>query len=73
MQHANGYQTLLKYARKHFYLIFSSFLEKLNQKRSLLVRSEILRVFVNTLTADDKYNDYLHYRESLVKHIKATI
>ena len=43
-------------APEKFYLIVSSFWKKLSVKTSLLVRSEILRLFVNTFTTDDKYS-----------------
>ena len=46
---------LLKSAQQQFYPIFSSFLDKLNWKTSPLVRSEILALFVSTLTTDDKH------------------
>ena len=36
----------------------------------LLVRSEILRLFVNTLTADDKYPYYSHYNENFTLPIE---
>ena len=54
-QRVNGSQTLLKAARQHFYFTFSSIWDKLSWKTSLLVTSEILRLFVNTMTADHKY------------------
>ena len=38
------------------YPLFSWIRGKLSWKKSALVRSEILRLFVNTLTADDKYS-----------------
>ena len=52
----NGFQTLLKSARHHYYPLFSSNRGKLSWKNSALVRSEILRLFVNILTTDDKYS-----------------
>ena len=53
-EHVNGSSTLLKYARKHFYLFDSSITDQLCWSMSLLVSSEILGMFVNTLTANDK-------------------
>ena len=47
-----------KSARKHFYLILLSLWDKLNCKTSLLVRSEILGLFVKTLTAGYMYSRY---------------
>ena len=55
-QRANGFQTLLKSARYHDYPIFPWFQDKLNGSKSSLVLSEIFRLFVNTLTPDDKYS-----------------
>ena len=52
----NGFQTLLKSARHYYYPFFSSILDKLSCKKSALVWCEILRLFVKTLTADDKYS-----------------
>ena len=46
---------MLKSGPQHFYLIVS-FLYKLILKTSLLVRTEILGLFVNRLTGDDKYS-----------------
>ena len=52
----NGFQTLLKSARHHYYPLFSSIRGKLSSKESALVRCEILRMFIKTLTADDNYS-----------------
>ena len=46
---------MLKSERYHYYFLFPSILGKLSCKKSASVWSEILRLFVNTLTADDKY------------------
>ena len=56
-ERVNGSQTLLKSARHHYYPLFSSIRGKLSCKKSSSVWYEILRVFVNALTADDKYSD----------------
>ena len=55
LQHVKGFQTLVKSAWQHFHHIFSSLWEKLIWKISPLVICEILGVFVNKLTVDDKY------------------
>ena len=55
-QPVNGFQTLLKLARHHYYPIFPCIWDILSWKKSALVWSEILRLFVNTLTADNKYS-----------------
>ena len=53
----NGFQTLLNSARHHYYALLSSIRGKLSCKKSPSVWYEILRLFVNTLTADNKYSD----------------
>ena len=55
-QHVKGSETLLKSARQNFCHIFWSFRKKISSKNSVLVVSEILRLFVNILTPDDKYS-----------------
>ena len=62
-QHLKVYQMLAKFASKHFYQVFSSFWGKLIWKNSPLVLGEILGVFVDTLSADAKYN--VEYYENL--------
>ena len=54
-QRVNGFQTLLKSARHHYFRTFAWIRDKLSSKKPVLVWSEILRLFVNTLTADGKY------------------
>ena len=60
MQFANerayGFQTLLKSARNHYYSLFSSIRGKLSSQKSPSVGYEILRLFVNALTADDQFS-----------------
>ena len=53
-QHCKGDQTLLKSEQHHLYDIYWSLWTQESWKKSLLVRWKILRMFVNTLTADDK-------------------
>ena len=55
-EYVNGFQTLLKSARHHHYPLFSSLPGKLVWKKSPSVWYKILRLFVNVLTADDKYS-----------------
>ena len=55
-QPVNGYQTLLKSARHYYYPIFQWIWDKLSWKKSALVRSKILGLFVNTLTAECTYS-----------------
>ena len=49
-------QTLLKSPRQHFYPNFQLIENKLSQKTSLRVRSEILGLFLDTLAADHTYS-----------------
>ena len=55
-QHVNVSERLLKSARQYFCHIFWSLWKKISSKNSVLVVSEILRLFVNILTPDDKYS-----------------
>ena len=55
-QRFNGFQTLLISAGHYYYLIFPWIWDILNWKKSLLVWFVILRLFVNSLTADNKFS-----------------
>ena len=55
-ERVNGFQTLLKSARHHYYPLFSSIRGKLSWKESPSVWYEILRLFVHAITADVKYS-----------------
>ena len=55
-QTVNGFETLLKSARHHYFAIIPRIRDILSWKKSALVTSEILRQFVKTLTPDDKYS-----------------
>ena len=55
-QRVNMFQTTLKDARHHYYPFFPWIPGKLNWKKSDLFWSYILRLFANTLIADDKYS-----------------
>ena len=50
------FQTLLQSGRHNYYPLFSAIPGKLSRKKSPSVRYKILRLFVNALTADDKYS-----------------
>ena len=54
-QSVHGSQTQLKSARQHFYPNFLLIQSKLSYKTSLLVRSEKLGLFGNTLAANHMY------------------
>ena len=55
-QHANGSQTLLRSVRNQFNRNLPLIWERRIRKRLVLVRSEFLGQFVNTLTADYMYS-----------------
>ena len=55
-QHVNGFQTPLKVARHHLYPLFPWISGKLSWKKTALLWSKILRLFADTLTADNKYS-----------------
>ena len=55
-QPVNQWETLLKSARHYYYPIFPWVWDKLSWKKSALVRSKILELFVNALTAEYKYS-----------------
>ena len=54
-QHCKRLQTLLKSERQKLYQIHRSLWKKLSYKKSLFGIGNILALFVNTLTADEKY------------------
>ena len=66
-QHGKGDQTRLKIERHQLYQIFWSLWRILSYKKSLLVICKVLKMFVNILTADDKY--FLLNRDNLRKPI----
>ena len=55
-QRVNGFQTTLKDARHYYYNFLPWIPGKLSWKKTALLWSKILRLFANTLTADDKYS-----------------
>ena len=55
-ERVNWFKTLQKSARHHYYPLSSSIRGKLSWKKSPSVWYEILRLFVNTWTAGDKYS-----------------
>ena len=60
--------TRLQSERQSLYDIYRSLWTKFNWKVSILVLCKILRLFVNTLTADDKYS--LVNRDNLMQPIQ---
>ena len=55
-QHVKGSKTPFKFARQYFCHILWSLWEKMSSKNSVLVVSEMLSLFVNILTLDEKYS-----------------
>ena len=70
-QHVNGYQTLLRSGRNHLYTFFPLISAGTSRKSLVLVRSEVLGQFVNTMTA---YYKYFRYNlENLKKQVQTQI
>ena len=63
IQCVNDSKKLLETAEKYFYFTFLSVWTKLSKKKPFLVRSEILGLHVNTLTANGEY--FRRNRENL--------
>ena len=55
-QDVKAYETLLKSARQYFCPVFWKLSNKICSKNSFFLVSEILRLFLNLLTPDDKYS-----------------
>ena len=55
-QHVKGSGRLIQSAQQYFCHIFWSLWNEISSKNSVLVVSEILRLFVNILTPDGKYS-----------------
>ena len=67
-QHAKCAQTLLKCQGQLLYHIYWSLLKQLSNKKSLLLRCKISRLFINTLSANGKYS--LFNRDNLTEPIQ---
>ena len=67
-EHSQRAQPLLKFERKHLYHIFWSLWRKLSWKNVLFVICKTVRLFINILTADDKYS--LLNRDNLTQPIQ---
>ena len=61
-------ETLLKSERQHLYHIYWSLWMQFRLKKSFSVRCKILGLFVNPLSADNKYS--LLNRGNLMQHVK---
>ena len=55
-ERVSGYEILLKSVRHHYCRMFPRICDKFSWKTSVLVRSEILGLFVNTLKIEYKYS-----------------
>ena len=55
-EQVKGYETPQKYIRQYFSHFFWSLRKKIPSKNSVLVVSQILRLFLNILTPDDKHS-----------------
>ena len=65
--HVNGSQRLLISARNKIHTTLPLILDRGSRTRLVLVRSELLGQFVNTLTPDYKYS--LYNRENLLQQV----
>ena len=70
-QRVQGLESLLKSAEQHFHLNFPLNQDKLRRKRCLLVRCEILALFVNMFTAAHMYS--CHNSEKFPRHVKTPL
>ena len=66
-QHGKRAKSLFKSKGQHLYQIYWSLEKQLSLKKSFLVISKILRLFLNTFTADDMYS--LLIRDNLTQPI----
>ena len=76
-QRVNGFQTPLNVARHHLYPLFPWIPGKLSWKKPALLWLKILRLFANTLTADDNYScrnmqNFLQQLETLLSQKRKT-
>ena len=70
-QHGNGSQTPPRSARNHFDTTIPLISSRASRKRLVLVRSEVLGQFVNTMTAD--YNYFRQNLENLSQQVQTQI
>ena len=61
-QHGKWAQTLLKAAPQHLYHIYGSLPRLMSWKKYLLLTCQILRLFANSLAANDKYSALNRYK-----------
>ena len=70
-QHVNESQTLLRSSRNHFHTTITLIWGRTSRKRLVLVRSEVLGQFVNTITA--VYNYIRQNLENLRQQVQTQI
>ena len=70
-QHGNGTQSLLRSARNQFHTTLPLICDRGSSRRLVLVRSELLGQFVNTLTPD--YKNSRSNRENLWQQVPRPI
>ena len=76
-QHVKGDQILLKSERHHLYNIYWSLWRQNNSQKYLLLICKLLRLFLNTFTANDKYcllsrDNLRHPIQMHVSHMQKT-
>ena len=77
-QRVNGFQTPLKVATHNYYPFFPWISGKLSSKKTALLWLKTLRLFVNTLTADDKFScrnmqNFLQQLQTLLSQKRKTL
>ena len=77
-QRFNGFETPLKVATHHYYPFLPWSSGKLSWKKNALLWLKILRLFANTLTADDKYSccniqNFLQQLQTLLSQKRKTL
>ena len=77
-QRVNGFQTQVKVARHHSYPFFPWISVKLSWKKTALLWFKILRLFVNTFTADKRYScrnmqNFLQQLQTLLSKKRKTL
>ena len=70
-EHCKWVETLLQSEWQHLYDIYQSLARQLHWKKCLLVIHKIVRLFVNTLTVNDKH--YLLNRNNLTQPIQTEL
>ena len=77
-QRVNGFKTPLKVATHHYHYFFPWISGKLTWKKTAVLWLKILRLFFNTLTADDNYSrrnmqNFLQQLQTLLSQKRKTL